>query len=155
MRREGVPDAAIANFRHYYAQLVAGESGMLPDADLEPVPDVPDARELPDAEAPMDKAVVLKLNGGLGTSMGMTRAKSLIEAPDQVFDLLIEEDGRAAVGWNGNVLARLAAGRSLLEPALRTSRALDQLSAARRAELRARLEAWVDAQIDLEQQGDH
>ena len=29
--------------------------------------------------------------------------------------------------------ARLAAGRSLLEPALRTSRALDQLSAARRA----------------------
>ena len=76
------------------------------------------------------------------------RAKSLIEAPDQTFELVIEEDGRAAVCWNGNVLARLAAGRSLLEPALRTSRALDQLSAARRAELRARLEAWVDAQID-------
>jgi ATP-dependent RNA helicase SUPV3L1/SUV3 len=76
------------------------------------------------------------------------RAKSLIEAPDQIFELLIEDDGRAAVGWNGNVLARLAAGRSLLEPALRTSRALDQLSAARRAELRARLEAWVDSQID-------
>jgi len=76
------------------------------------------------------------------------RAKSLIEAPDQTFELLIEEDGRAAVAWNGNVLARLATGRSLLEPALRTSRALDQLSAARRAELRARLEAWVDAQID-------
>ena len=76
------------------------------------------------------------------------RAKSLIEAPDQTFELVIEEDGRAAVCWNGNVLARLATGRSLLEPALRTSRALDQLSAARRAELRARLEAWVDAQID-------
>ena len=76
------------------------------------------------------------------------RAKSLIEAPDQIFELLIEDDGRAAVGWNGNVLARLAAGRSLLEPALRTSRALDQLSAARRAELRARLEKWVDSQID-------
>ncbi len=76
------------------------------------------------------------------------RARSLIEAPDQTFELVIEDDGRAAVGWNGNVLARLAAGRSLLEPALRTSRALDQLSAARRAELRARLEAWVDSQID-------
>ena len=76
------------------------------------------------------------------------RAKSLIEAPDQTFELVIEDDGRAAVGWNANVLARLAAGRSLLEPALRTSRALDQLSAARRAELRARLEAWVDSQID-------
>src|SRR5688500_13692188 len=42
------------------------------------------------------------------------RAKSLIEAPDQAFDLVIEDDGRAAVGWNANVLARLAPGRSLL-----------------------------------------
>ena len=75
------------------------------------------------------------------------RAKSLIEATDQTFELVIE-DGRPAVGWHGNVLARLAPGRSLLEPALRTSRALDQLSAARRAELRARLEAWLDAQVD-------
>jgi ATP-dependent RNA helicase SUPV3L1/SUV3 len=76
------------------------------------------------------------------------RAKSLIEASDQTFDLLVEESGSLAVGWQGNVLARLAAGRSLLEPALRTSRALDQLSANRRAELRARLEAWLDCQID-------
>ncbi|HEY1144704.1 MAG TPA: helicase, partial [Allosphingosinicella sp.] len=75
------------------------------------------------------------------------RAKSLIEAEDQTFELIVE-DGRPAVGWHGNVLARLSPGRSLLEPALRTSRALDQLSAARRAELRARLEAWVDAQVD-------
>ena len=76
------------------------------------------------------------------------RAKSLIEAPDHMFELVIEPDGKPAVAWEGNVLARLAAGRSLLEPALRTSRALDQLSATRRAELRARLETWLDAQID-------
>jgi ATP-dependent RNA helicase SUPV3L1/SUV3 len=75
------------------------------------------------------------------------RAKSLIAAPDQIFDLVIEPDGKPAVGWEGNVLARLAAGRSFLEPALRTSRALDQLSATRRAELRARLETWLDGQI--------
>jgi ATP-dependent RNA helicase SUPV3L1/SUV3 len=75
------------------------------------------------------------------------RAKSLIEASDHTFELVVE-DGRPAVGWEGNVLARLAPGRSLLEPALRTSRALDQLSAGRRAELRARLEAWLDAQVD-------
>ena len=76
------------------------------------------------------------------------RAKSLVEAGDEIFELIVEEDGQPAVGWQGNVLARMAAGRSLLEPALRTSRALDQLSAARRAELRARLEAWLDAQVD-------
>jgi len=76
------------------------------------------------------------------------RAKSLVEAPDQTFDLVVEESGGLAVAWQGNALARLAAGRSLLEPALRTSRALDQLSAHRRAELRGRLEAWLDAQLD-------
>ena len=54
-------------------------------------------------------------------------------------------DGGLAVGWEGHVLARLAPGRSLLEPALRTARALDRLSAERRAALRARLERWVDA----------
>jgi ATP-dependent RNA helicase SUPV3L1/SUV3 len=76
------------------------------------------------------------------------RAKSLVEAGDEIFELIVEEDGQPAVGWKGNVLARMAAGRSLLEPALRTSRALDQLSAARRAELRSRLEEWLDAQVD-------
>jgi ATP-dependent RNA helicase SUPV3L1/SUV3 len=76
------------------------------------------------------------------------RAKSLVAAPDHLFELAIEPDGKPAVGWENNVLARLAPGRSLLEPALRTSRALDQLSATRRAELRARLEAWLDVQID-------
>src|SRR6187551_2183201 len=76
------------------------------------------------------------------------RAQGLLEAPDETFALIIEAEGSVAIGWNGSVLARLAPGRSLLEPALRTSRALDQLSAARRAELRARLEAWMDAQID-------
>jgi UTP--glucose-1-phosphate uridylyltransferase len=45
---------------------------------------VPDADELPDVDAGdlLDQAVVIKLNGGLGTSMGMTRAKSLLEARD-------------------------------------------------------------------------
>jgi ATP-dependent RNA helicase SUPV3L1/SUV3 len=46
------------------------------------------------------------------------------------------------------VLARLAAGRSLLEPALRTARALDRLSAESRAALRSRLERWLDVQVD-------
>jgi UTP--glucose-1-phosphate uridylyltransferase len=82
MRREGLPDAAIETFRHYYEQLASGETGMLPEADIEPVEDVQDLDALPEADAPLDSAVVIKLNGGLGTSMGMTRAKSLIEAKD-------------------------------------------------------------------------
>ncbi len=74
------------------------------------------------------------------------RAQALLEAPDAAFALIVEDRG-LAVGWQGHVLARLAPGRSLLEPALRTSRALDQLSAPSRAALRARLEAWLDSSI--------
>jgi ATP-dependent RNA helicase SUPV3L1/SUV3 len=75
------------------------------------------------------------------------RAKALLEAPDEAFELNAEDDGGLDVAWQGHVLARLAPGRSLLEPALRTSRALDQLSAPTRAALRARLEAWLDSSI--------
>jgi ATP-dependent RNA helicase SUPV3L1/SUV3 len=75
------------------------------------------------------------------------RANALVEAPDESFTLMSEENGAIAVGWNEHALARLAPGRSLLEPALRTARPLDRLSANRRAALRARLERWVDAQV--------
>ncbi|HEX8842181.1 MAG TPA: helicase, partial [Sphingomicrobium sp.] len=76
------------------------------------------------------------------------RANALVEAADETFELVVEEGGGVAVAWSGHVLARLAAGRSLLEPALRTARALDRLSAQSRAALRSRLERWLDAQVD-------
>jgi UTP--glucose-1-phosphate uridylyltransferase len=82
MRRERLPDAAIETFRHYYEQLAEGETGMIPESEIEPVEDIQQLDDLSDEHAPLDAAVVLKLNGGLGTSMGMTRAKSLIEAKD-------------------------------------------------------------------------
>src|SRR5205814_5249196 len=68
------------------ALLAAGETGVLPESELEPVEDVPTYDDLPeggdDARFALDRAVVLKLNGGLGTSMGMTQAKSLLEVKD-------------------------------------------------------------------------
>jgi len=76
------------------------------------------------------------------------RANSLIEADDSAFEIVVEEGGGLAVGWSGHILGRLAAGRSLLEPAIRTARALDRLSANSRAALRARLEKWLDSQVD-------
>jgi UTP--glucose-1-phosphate uridylyltransferase len=82
MRKGGVPEAAIRAFRHYWEQLVAGETGLLSEAEILPVEDLPDSR---DVAAWRDRGagalagtVVIKLNGGLGTSMGMTRAKSLL-----------------------------------------------------------------------------
>jgi UTP--glucose-1-phosphate uridylyltransferase len=83
MRAEGVGEAAIDTFAHYYEQLREGASGMLPESEIEPVTDLPALDDLPEADpALLDAAIVIKLNGGLGTSMGMTKAKSLIEAKD-------------------------------------------------------------------------
>src|SRR3954447_8548775 len=82
MEAEGLPQAAIDTFRHYYEQLESGETGLLPESEIEPVEDPASLGDLPDDDGPLDTAVVIKLNGGLGTSMGMTRAKSLIEAKD-------------------------------------------------------------------------
>ena len=83
MRREGLPEIAIDTFAHYEEQLRQGEQGTLPESELEPLDDVPSADELPEPdESDLERAVVLKLNGGLGTSMGMTEAKSLLEVKD-------------------------------------------------------------------------
>ena len=86
MRADGAADVAIATFAHYFARLRAGDSGALAEAEIEPVAELPDADELPSdeqgARAALDRTVVIKLNGGLGTSMGMTAPKSLLEVKD-------------------------------------------------------------------------
>jgi len=86
MRAAGLPDVAIASFRRAYQTLVSGEKATLSEAELAPVGDVPDQTALPAAraegEAALARTVVIKLNGGLGTSMGMTRAKSLLPVKD-------------------------------------------------------------------------
>jgi len=83
MRQEGLPEIAIDTFAHYEERLRSGEQGLLPEAQLEPLTDVPSAEDLPAGdETAIERVVVLKLNGGLGTSMGMTRAKSLLEVKE-------------------------------------------------------------------------
>jgi UTP--glucose-1-phosphate uridylyltransferase len=77
----GIDDVAIRTFAHYYRQLERGETGFIPEDAIEPV-DIPAMRDAdvhPElAEDALQKTVVIKLNGGLGTSMGMDRAKSLL-----------------------------------------------------------------------------
>lgn len=87
MRREGLPEIAIRTFAHYYAQLAGGHTGLMPESDLAPADDVPDAERLDaalaaDGRAALRRTVMLKLNGGLGTGMGLERAKSLLTVKD-------------------------------------------------------------------------
>ncbi|MDX1650778.1 MAG: UTP--glucose-1-phosphate uridylyltransferase, partial [Myxococcota bacterium] len=85
MRAEGLPEAAIRAFRHDYEQLARGATGTLSESEIEPVAAdaLSAAADLGEAEreagrAALPRTVVIKLNGGLGTSMGMTKAKSLL-----------------------------------------------------------------------------
>ena len=86
MREAALPEVAIASFRAAFEALVSGATGTLSRREIEPVEDVPDAagfgahREA--GAAALARTVVIKLNGGLGTSMGMTRAKSLLAVKD-------------------------------------------------------------------------
>src|SRR5881397_1946199 len=86
MRAEGVAEPAIRAFEHYYRQLEAGETGLMPEDSIEPVTDVPALEDLPDdrdaQHEALQHAIVVRLNGGLGTSMGLSQAKSLLEAKD-------------------------------------------------------------------------
>lgn len=86
MRTAGVADAAVRTFAQHLDRLRAGETGALAESDIEPVGDLPAATDLPvdeaGARAALDATVVIKLNGGLGTSMGMTGPKSLLAVKD-------------------------------------------------------------------------
>ena len=80
MRREGLPEIATRTFARYEERLRAGEQGLVPEIEIEPLEEVPALSGLPEGDpSAIERVVVLKLNGGLGTSMGMTRAKSLLE----------------------------------------------------------------------------
>ena len=80
MRAAGQHDEAIANFRRAVERLVAGESGMLRSAELEPVRGVPALDELPAADGRvLEKVAVVRLNGGLATTMGLLQPKSLVQ----------------------------------------------------------------------------
>jgi UTP--glucose-1-phosphate uridylyltransferase len=82
MTDAGVAPAAIETFTRFYHLLQAGETGLIREDDIDPLVDIPNRADLTisdaDASAALAQTAMLKLNGGLGTSMGMDQAKSLL-----------------------------------------------------------------------------
>src|SRR3954452_2280507 len=101
MAEAGVQPQAIEVFTHYYHQLEEGVTGLIREDSIEPLTNPPmlsDVEVSPEqaAEA-LGKTAIIKLNGGLGTSMGMEKAKSLLPVRgDRTFLDLIVEQVRAA-----------------------------------------------------------
>jgi UTP--glucose-1-phosphate uridylyltransferase len=97
MAAAGVPQQAIDVFTYYYRQLEAGVSGFIPEDTIEPLVDPPMLSDVAvsdeDAAAALEQTVIIKLNGGLGTSMGMDKAKSLLPVrEDKTFlDIIVDQ----------------------------------------------------------------
>ena len=86
MKNEGLQPLVIDTFAYYYNQVLSGETGLLYDREIQPVnlQDIKDFDRLKkyaaDGRRALQHCVRIVLNGGLGTTMGLTGPKSLIEA---------------------------------------------------------------------------
>jgi len=88
MRQESLPTPVIETFSHYYGEVLTGETGLIYDRDIRSV----GMAEIETYDKILEYARVgidafpqtvrIVLNGGLGTSMGLKCAKSLIDIRD-------------------------------------------------------------------------
>lgn len=82
MAAAGVSQTAIDVFSHYYAELEGGATGLIREDTITPLadPSMLDDVEIGEqaAREALSATVLIKLNGGLGTSMGMQVAKTLL-----------------------------------------------------------------------------
>ena len=80
MRKEGLNDAAIAAFKSNYFKLASGADLMISEGFISPVKSLPKYDSLTEEDPELlSTTVMLKLNGGLGTGMGLEKAKSLLK----------------------------------------------------------------------------
>ncbi len=105
-------DAAIRAFRRNYEALLRDETGMIPEETISPARGLASYEKIA-AEGEADfsllaQAVVIKLNGGLGTGMGLQGPKSLLAVRDGVnfLDLMVRQilDLRQTSGTNVRLL---------------------------------------------------
>ena len=84
MSADGAPPLVVDAFLEAFRRWIDGDLGTIPGsalADIGPLPRLEQLDEFdPAAESAIPKTIVLTLNGGLGTSMGLDRAKSLVVA---------------------------------------------------------------------------
>lgn len=90
MSEKNLPRAAIETFAGYYKKLLNGEKGYIAEKEIFPVHksqlDLWQGNSTYHSigQQALNKTVVLKLNGGLGTTMGLQGPKSLIPVKNQL-----------------------------------------------------------------------
>ncbi len=99
MEEQSLPPIVVNLFKCYFSQLLYGSQGKLTRQEILPV----EEREFESLESiseyknrvdeAISELVVIKLNGGLGTSMGLEKAKSLIRvrADKSFLELIVDQ----------------------------------------------------------------
>jgi len=83
MKADGCSEAAIAAFKYNFGVLTSGKDLSIPESSIDPVASLPNYEDLTSEDpALLKECVIVKLNGGLGTGMGLEKAKSLLELKD-------------------------------------------------------------------------
>ena len=89
MRRDGLPKSVVTNFERLFDAVIHGKTGIIPESEIEPVGEISCFSEITDCgdtishgTSVLNQLVVIRLNGGLGTTMGLDRAKSLLQVKD-------------------------------------------------------------------------
>ena len=98
MAAAGMKPQAIRAFEANYRALLEKKTGLIPENTIEPVQSLPGAADLPavpdeEFHALLRQTVVIKLNGGLGTGMGLEKAKSLLPVREGLtfLDLIVRQ----------------------------------------------------------------
>ncbi len=105
MTSAGLQPVVMDTFAWYYHKVVTGEKGFIYNRDIRPVEtqDIADSATFAPyadmGEKMMPQAVMIVLNGGLGTSMGLTGAKSLLPARNgkTFLEIIVRQAGRQHV----------------------------------------------------------
>ena len=88
MLEENLPQLSIDVFLSQYDHLVSGVESNIRETEIQPVERVEDIETLADfseqGEVALKKSVMIKLNGGLGTGMGLEKAKTLLKAKNDL-----------------------------------------------------------------------
>ncbi len=108
MEEQSLPPIVINLFKCYFTQLVYNNQAKLSKKEILPV-DQSELRRLEElntyaaaGQKAIPKLVYFKLNGGLGTSMGLEKAKSLIKIKDNktFLDLILEQTTKLRQKYN-------------------------------------------------------
>ncbi|HIB69896.1 MAG TPA: UTP--glucose-1-phosphate uridylyltransferase [Phycisphaerales bacterium] len=93
MREKGCSPEQIRRFCSRVEQFLNDSAGEIPESEIQPVRDIPKLKELETNPEILGRTAVIKLNGGLGTSMGLQGPKGLLEVKNgkDFYAILLEQ----------------------------------------------------------------